>query len=394
MNLLDTIYEVPHLLNVTNSDSRKALQATCRQLRHLVRTTASLVSFGFGLHMSEADVRLLASGAWTHLKALNFSNAGMNANAIAVLSQGDWPLLKTLVLSYNKTGACGMEHFSQGRWPALATLKPHCVGMSTSMMQHLQHATLACLSSLDLSENMMANSTCWAELVKGKWPNLTHLDLSGNDIGTGFFIKLKNAKWPLLRSLNLQFTLHKLSATARNEALQGLGQCNWHQLQSLSLADCSLSPEAMQKVCQAQWSDLRELDLTANSMSGDAIRCLAGSFWSQLEVLILIWCDINVTAVSELVQAQWSHLKTLTLKGNDIHVDALDLLVEAQWPLLTVLDLSHNYLGSRAMVRWSSRHELPLTHGQHIQFVTHPDWLLKQWPRLSVLNLSYCNLQY
>ncbi len=132
MNLLDLLYEVQHLLHVTNSDSRKALQATCRQFRHLVRTTASLVSFGFGLHVSDADVRLLASGAWTHLKALNFSNAGMDANAIAVLSQGDWPLLKILVLSYNLFGDCGMEHFSQGRWPALATLLLHRVGSNVN----------------------------------------------------------------------------------------------------------------------------------------------------------------------------------------------------------------------------------------------------------------------
>ena len=145
----------------------------------------------------------------------------------------------------------------------------------------------------------------------------------------------------------------------------------------------------MQKVCQAQWSDLRELDLTANSMSGDAIRCLAGSVWSQLEVLILTWCDINVTAVSERVQAQWSHLKTLTLKGNDIHVDALDLLVKAQWPSLTELDLSYNYLGPGPVVRLSSGHELPFESGQHI--ITPPAWLLKQWPMLSVLNLSCCN---
>ena len=366
-------------------------KATCRQLRHLVRTTASLVSFGTDWQISEADARLLASGAWTHLKASNFSNAGMNANAIAVLSQGDWPLLKILVLSYNLFGARGMEHFSQGRWPALATLELHRVGMSTNMMQHLQHATLACLSSLDLSENIMANSACWAELVKGEWPNLTHLDLSGNHIDTGLLINLKNAKWPLLGSLNLQFTLHQLSAT-QHSMRHSKAWRNAHHLQSLGLASCSLSPEAMQKICQAQWSDLRELDFTANSMSGDAVRYLAGSAWSQLEVLTLKWCVIEVTAVSYLVQAQWSHLKTLALSGNDIHVDALDLLVEAQWPLLTVLDLSRNYLGPGAMVRLSSGHELPLKYGQHI--VTPPAWLLKQWPRLSMLNLSYCNLQF
>ncbi len=196
MNLLDTIYEVPQLLDVTNSDSRKALQANCRQLRHLLRSIASLVNFGFGLQMSEADVRLLASGAWTHLKALNLSNVGMDANAIAVLSQGEWPLLKSLVLSYNVFEARGMEHFSQGRWPALATLEVRHVGMSTAMMQHLQHATLACLSSLDLSDNTLANSACLAELVKGAWPNLTHLDLSGTHIDTSSLINLKNAKWP------------------------------------------------------------------------------------------------------------------------------------------------------------------------------------------------------
>ena len=57
MHLLDTIFEVPHLHHVTNSDSRKALQATCRQLRRLVRSTmpfepwqmASIGNFGASL---------------------------------------------------------------------------------------------------------------------------------------------------------------------------------------------------------------------------------------------------------------------------------------------------------------------------------------------------------
>lgn len=392
MNLLDTIYEVPQIIRVTDSNSRKALQATCRQLRRLVHATASVVSFGTQRQSSEADARLLSSGTWTSLKAMNFKHADLSADAIAVLSQGDWPLLKILVLSNNLFGARGMEHFSHGRWPALATLELHQVGMSFTMMQHLQHATLACLSSLDLSENVMANSACWAELVKGDWPNLTRLDLSSNNIDIGFVGQLKTAKWPLLGSLNLHFAFCQHSATAQREALQGMAQCDWHNLQSLGLASCSLGPEAMQKLCQAQWPDLRILDLTANSMSGDAIRYLAGSVWSQLEVLDLKWCDIDVAAVSCLVQAKWLRLKALNLSGNDIHVDALDLLVEAQWPLLIVLDLSRNHLGTGSAVRLNSGHELPLKSGRHI--VTPPAWLLKQWPKLSVLDLSYCNIEF
>ena len=193
MNLLDTIFEVPHLLHFTNSDSRKALQATCRQLRHLVRSTTSSVSFGTNWQTSEAGASLLASGAWTRLKAINFCAAGMNANAIVVLSQGDWPLLEVLVLSNNLIEARGMEHFSHGRWPALATLELHCVGMCTEMMEQLQHATLASLLSLDLSDNRMANSVCWAKLVKGEWPKLTYLDLSSNYINIAFFKQLKIA---------------------------------------------------------------------------------------------------------------------------------------------------------------------------------------------------------
>ncbi len=234
MNLLDIIYEVPQLLQVTDSDSRKALQATCRQLRHLVHTSASVVSFGTQRQSSEADARLLSSGTWTHLEAMNFRHANMSTNAIAVLSQGDWPLLKVLVLSNNLLGVCGMEHFSHGRWPALATLELHCVGMRTKMMEHLQHATLACLSSLDLSENIMANSACWAELVKGKWPNLTHLDLSSNCINISFCGQLKNARWPLLGSLNLQgaFLKCEIYATrqAQHQAFQSMAQCEWRHL--------------------------------------------------------------------------------------------------------------------------------------------------------------------
>ena len=297
INLLDTFQEVPQLLQVTDSDSRKALQATCRQLRHLFCTTASVVSFGTDRQISEADARLLASVRWTRLESMNFRQANMSAEAIEVLSQGDWPLLKTLVPSCNSVGACGMEHFSHGRWPALATLELSRVGMRTTMMQHLLHATLACLSSLDLSDNITANYVCWAELVKGDWPNLTHLELSDNCINIGFAGQIKTAKRPLLGSLNLHTALSQHSATAQRGALQGMAQCNWHHMQSLRLASCSLSPESMQKICQAQWPDLRELDLAANSMSGDAIRYLAGSAWSQLEELDLNWCDINVTAV-------------------------------------------------------------------------------------------------
>ncbi|DBA87329.1 TPA: hypothetical protein ACH3X1_016774 [Trebouxia sp. C0004] len=164
----------------------------------------------------------LASGTWTHLKAMDFSNAGMNANTIAVLSQGDWHLLKILVLSKNQFGAPGMEHFSHGRWPALATLELHHVGMSTSMMQHLLHATLACFSSLDLSENIMAKPACWAELVKADWPNLTHLDLSHNHLDTSFFGQLRNAQWPLIGSLDLLCIEFLATAQGQHEALQGI----------------------------------------------------------------------------------------------------------------------------------------------------------------------------
>ena len=149
-----------------------------------------MVSYGINRQNSEAHARLLASGAWTHLKAMNFSSAGMNSNAIAVLSQGDWPLLEILVLSGNELGASGMERFSQG-WPALATLELSCVGVCTSMLQYLQHATLPCLSSLNLSGNHFGKMTCWAELVKGNWPNLTHLDLSCSHLDTSLFGQLK-----------------------------------------------------------------------------------------------------------------------------------------------------------------------------------------------------------
>ena len=124
-------------------------------------------------------------------------------------------------------------------------------------------------------------------------------------------------------------------------------------------------------------------------MHADAVRYLAGIAWSKLEALDLTWCDIDVTAVSYLVQAQWPRLQTLGFNGNHINVDALDLLVKAQWLLLTDLDLSHNYLGPGPVVKLSSGHELPIESGQLI--MTPPAWLLKQWPMLSVLNLSSCN---
>ncbi len=242
---------------------------------------------------------------------MNFSSAGMNSNAIAVLSQGDWPLLEILVLSGNELGASGMEHFSQG-WPALATLELSCVGMCTSMLQYLQHATLPCLSSLNLSGNHLEKMTCWAELVKGNWPNLTHLDLSCSHLDTSLFGQLRNAKWPLLKSVNLYNAMCRAFDTLQEQhkALQGIVQCDWHHLQSVNLSYCGFQPSRYPDSLSGSVVQSPGF-LFCSPMFGDAVRYLAGIAWPQLEALDLTWCDIDVTAVSYLVQAQWPCLKTL-----------------------------------------------------------------------------------
>ena len=89
MDLGDLMQQVPGILQAVPYDAKKAVQASCRQLRTLMHSNASTLMCS-GPHTPATEARLLVKGDWRQLKRLSFRNAGLEPEAMAVLSHGHW----------------------------------------------------------------------------------------------------------------------------------------------------------------------------------------------------------------------------------------------------------------------------------------------------------------
>ena len=158
--------------------------------------------------------------------------------------------------------------------------------------------------------------TAAGHLIKGKWPLLRRLDLSGNQLKTTAIAKLAKAKWPLL--------------------------------ERLELSAYPMEPEALAYIVRANWS-LKVLNLSSTCQNGGLVSVLVMGNWPLLEVLQLNYNHIGSSGAAILVKGNWPKLKKLGLHMTDLKEKSLKTLVEAsRWPLLESLDLSKNRLGTLA----------------------------------------------
>ena len=394
--LVGTAQEVPQVLLALDPHDLQMLQASCTQFRTLVHAFIKKLTIRGYKPYAIADMQLLVRGGWFHLQRLVVSDLSLNDESLDVLARGDWGLLQSLSLSCNNLGVEGLRHFSPARFPALTNFELRYSRVSSHAMACIV-SRWPQLESLNLSSNHL-DRECIAQLAEGIWPLLTRLELNNNNIPTSAVGALQSARWPLLERLSLHGCYHKDAEAKRDDddesqarvaAFQGLAQCKWHHLNYLNLVECKLDAACMRELCKGQWPSLSHLDLSVNCLTGDSLKHLVDSQWLQLRHLILSTCQIDLNAVTHLARGRrWPMLTTLNLTNNGIHVQALEVLLEGRWPMLATLDLSFNNLGIGLAVVLASGHRLPLQSGMNV--VTPPAWLLTCWPRLQVLDLSYC----
>ncbi len=421
-SLVSTLQEVPQILLALAPRDLRTLQASSTQLRILVHAFAKRLETREELDGRDPlpVLKLLVKGGWSHLQTLRLAKAGLDKQSLAVLSRGDWALLQCLDLSCNSLDEAELRQFGQGRWSALSNLdlsqnriSSHAMACVVScdlptlkVINLSRNSVGACipmltlcrwpqLESLNLSRNQV-DGAGMQQLVDGYWPLLTSLDLSSNSIPTSAVGVLKGANWPLLEKLDLQGCCHRGAgcmagddeSQARLQAFEDLLQCRWRNLHYLNLARCNLNRVCMQKLGQGPWPNLCHLDLTANCLTENSLEHLVDSQWLQLQHLKLTECQVDTVGVSHLLRAQWPLLTSLGLSGNAIQAQALDILIQGKWPLLTDVDLSHNDLGSGPVLTLANGQQLPLWQGRNV--ITPPAWLLTSWPKLNLMNLSYC----
>ena len=162
----------------------------------------------------------------------------------------------------------------------------------------------------------------------------------------------------------------------RSDALQGLENVAWADLEDLNLANCRLGEAGGIGLARAakHWRRLRVLDLADNLLTENAIIALCDVSLPLLEDLILSKNEIGPAIGAALANGapQWPSLRKLDLGKVMLDDAGLEALLSARFPLLEDIDLCEN--------------ELQLTAG----FVFAN--AATQWPNLRVLSLEHNNI--
>ena len=175
-----------------------------------------------------------------------------------------------------------------------------------SAVKKLADADLPCLRALYLGRGIDVRGM--AELVCGRWPNMTDLVLHDSCLG--------------------------------GDALQPFSQAHWTQLQTLSLVRCQVNSAAMVHLASAQLPCLTSLSLSFNKLDCPAIEHLTGGHCTQLLRLDLAACNLGRETADMLSGASWPLLQQLQLQHNQLSYGAMSPLMQANWPCLQQLNLN------------------------------------------------------
>ena len=188
------------------------------------------------------------------------------------------------------------------------------------------------LQELDLSCNKLLDAKAMSKLIKGQWPWLNSLSLSGCDLDASAASKISKGDWLHLRTLNL--SANELGAAGIAALLK---YQKWRKLEHLSLSSNQLDLAAFELLVKAKWDNLRHLSLSLNKLPAAVVAPLRTAAWPALEVLDLSGNDITQAHLALFKDDNvGSSLSASAVK----EFNKLDPPGFLQFPLLHTLDLS------------------------------------------------------
>ena len=143
----------------------------------------------------------LQDGQWPHLRRLGLSKNRLDTAAIQQLVLGQRPLLEEL--NTRRAILPSVTDLGHGKWPLLKSIELRNMDLASEHVPELTSTSQAwpLLSHVGLSKNHL-NYQDLPQLA-ACWPQLTSLDLSGNNTGTDGVSILVQSYWSGLQHLAL-----------------------------------------------------------------------------------------------------------------------------------------------------------------------------------------------
>ena len=332
------------------------------QLRHL-----SICHAPFSVQVAAK----LSQSHWPRLETLRLWGSVSIAQSLQAIAKGQWPLLTTLEISRYQQDErkffqmadfplVELDPLQSSRWPLLQSLNAwgwNCIHLSggqqacrwpelTSLTAshinpqdaapklrclHLAAVTRAdsLLNALALDlpalEELHVGLCCWDEsasspylagnlAVQGRWPALTKLSLSTQQLGLSSMVPITSTEWAQLQELDLSANY------LREGSIECLVACHWPCLTWLGLANNLLDANAIRVLITGDWPRLVHLDLCENELCEAGCLHLARGAWPRLASLELGYCALDISCFHHLLKGYWPDLEALLLINNNLAV--------------------------------------------------------------------------
>ena len=199
--------------------------------------------------------------------------------------------LCTLQLTGCKINTAASFCISAGHWPVLQELDLQSAHVDAEVMFHLAKAKMPALKILRMDNSTGLDPAAVAQLALGDWPVLTCLTLNKA-------IKPQDMPGPKHMSLS-----HKCTNCIR-QLIKG----KWPRLERLELSGCVIVDKALLVLIHGNWPRLRHLDLSHNSIGTDGCTVLKETSKQQIRLKVNVLRSTN-----QLASGNWPDLSCVNL---------------------------------------------------------------------------------
>ena len=196
---IDVLHQAPRLLEVLPQDSRKALSAASKSLNDVIHSLVTIITIE---HLE--DIPLLAKGSWPHLSMVILPKQSNIPQPHMRALRQRWQLLACVLLEEDGFGlgdkdvALLLRSLQQPRYTTLDSAE-----LAVKPLEHLLSSKWSGSQSLSLHEvkETMIRTAVMAQLSKGRWQNLSHLEVCGEQLNIANILLLFKGKWAQLQRL-------------------------------------------------------------------------------------------------------------------------------------------------------------------------------------------------
>ncbi len=393
VHLPDVLREVPQVLNSLPVASLKLLQTVDKQCRLAVHH--HVVNLTLCTHDTESvagSLSQLIIGDWYRLQSLIMLKPVDNTS-MGLLTGANFSQMRRLELPYLDLSSSAICMLARGNWPQLQHLdiSGNVVSEEAISWRIANWPELHTIVMQDVQIVQDQEAGIMLELKRASLPSLTQVDLSQNS-KTGFVIsQLALQQWPLLKASSIGAGVHIGIS-------QSLKKTDLPKLQALSVEEADIAQADVGDKTSVTVN--RPLQMKKNAMTDSKVdlpllALLLQDWGPSIVTLNLSRSQLASRAVDLLSKGKFPALSTLILSYTGMHGHKMSILAEGNWPALTGLELDGNrkFYETGFLALISAR--LPKLSSLSLSCISISEFSAVQlaqgkWPHLKTIVASSC----